>query len=259
MYTKYDAFGKTEKGNKESNQDSHYPETYPTSSDIFIIADGISAYPKAKLASMEAVKQTEHKLSGFVRNQRGMPEGWLEHAIKHANSEVYKKNCKREPDGRISAVLKLAATTLDVALIDRGSDNLYFGHVGDSRIYVFRDGQLKQLTTDHLMKGHISCEIGGSDKLAGYEIKRVPLAGCNWIFLATDGIYKMLSEKELSNHLSSNDSPRKVLERIVRNAASPVDVAAEHAKEYEITPEHAKIRLSGADNMTGILISRREV
>jgi protein phosphatase len=259
MYVKYDVFGKTEQGNKESNQDSYYPEEYPTSSDIFIIADGISAYPKAKMASELAVEHAVSDLSRFMRSQRGTPEEWLEHTIKRANAAVYKKNCKREPDGRISAVLKLAATTLDVVLIDKPADNLYFGHVGDSRIYIFKDNQLKQLTTDHLMKGHISCDIGSSEKLAGYEIKRVPLAGCKWILMATDGIYKMLSEKELSNHISSSDSPKKVLDRIIKNAASPKDVAEVHAKEYGITPEHAKIRLSGSDNMTGILIYRRGV
>ena len=38
-------------------------------------------------------------------------------------------------------------TTLTAALVH--GDEVSFGHVGDSRAYVFRDGQLKQITNDH--------------------------------------------------------------------------------------------------------------
>jgi serine/threonine protein phosphatase PrpC len=125
---------------------------------------------------------------------------------------------------------------------------LYVAHVGDSRCYRFRDGELQQLTQDHTVvarlvsDGAITPEqaathslrnvvmnaVGGGKRGVDPEVHKHALeAGDVWL-LCTDGLTKMLSDKEIAERLAGPGTP-------VEKGQSLVDEANRRGGEDNIT------------------------
>lgn len=106
---------------------------------VLVVADGMGGHALGELASQTAVKAfTEGLFTSLAKHKQPM-EQVLKDAVSHANDAVYQL-AQEEAKGR-------PGTTL-TALVLR-SDSFYIAHVGDSRAYLLRDGQLRQLTSDH--------------------------------------------------------------------------------------------------------------
>lgn|GEM_PF-1879835 len=106
---------------------------------VLIVADGMGGHALGELASQTAVKAFTERFFEALARQPAKMEQALHNALDHANNAVYQlaqEGAKGRP-----------GTTL-TALVLR-DDSFYIAHVGDSRAYLFRDGQLRQLTTDH--------------------------------------------------------------------------------------------------------------
>src|SRR5207253_10438011 len=93
--------------------------------------------------------------------------------IQEANRRVYQRAAK---DAATSGM----GTTLTVALVE--DDHVRFGHVGDSRAYLVRDGELIQLTEDHSLVG----ELVRSGKLAPEDAESHPQRSVITRALGTD-------------------------------------------------------------------------
>ncbi len=105
---------------------------------VAVVADGVSSSPGGEVASQMAV---EVLLRAFREEPATLPAGQrLHRAVQQANIEVY---------DRAIAVPELhgMATTLTALVVHRGL--LTAVHVGDSRLYLVRDGRALQLTKDH--------------------------------------------------------------------------------------------------------------
>ena len=107
-------------------------------------------------------------------------------------------------------------TTLSMGIIYE--NRLYIGHVGDSRIYLIRDNELIQLTTDHSLvnelivnkqitrqeafnhpqKNIITQALGTSDELK-VEIKEIGLFSGDILLFSTDGLHDMLCSDEIND------------------------------------------------------------
>src|SRR5205085_11439664 len=81
--------------------------------------------------------------------------------IQEANRRVYQRSAE---DAAVSGM----GTTMTVALVEDGS--VIFGHVGDSRAYLIRDGKLEQLTEDH----SLVAELVRSGQLSPEEAETHP-------------------------------------------------------------------------------------
>jgi protein phosphatase len=107
---------------------------------LFIVADGMGGHAAGEVASEMAVQTIERELHG-VRDleDRSTPQKVLQ-ALKTANRNIH--------DRTITEVDKQGmGTTASVLLV---ADRRYLiGQVGDSRVYLLRDGALHQLTKDH--------------------------------------------------------------------------------------------------------------
>jgi serine/threonine protein phosphatase PrpC len=115
---------------RQGNEDS-YLEQEP----LFAVADGMGGARAGEVASKVAVDKL-----GASGPFDGNPEEHLADATKEANREIYRM---AQGDSALAGM----GTTLTAALVT-GRD-VVIGHVGDSRVYRFRDGALERLTHDH--------------------------------------------------------------------------------------------------------------
>jgi PPM family protein phosphatase len=107
---------------------------------LFIVADGMGGHAAGEVASEMAVQIIELELSTIKDlEDRASAERVME-ALRKANRNIH--------DRTITEVDKQGmGTTASVLLV---ANNRYLiGQVGDSRVYLLRDGALKQLTKDH--------------------------------------------------------------------------------------------------------------
>jgi protein phosphatase len=115
---------------REANEDSLFSRA-----PVFAVADGMGGAQAGEVASRIAAAAFEPE-----RPEGAGPEPWLRDTAERANREIFEL---AQGDTSRSGM----GTTLTAALVD--GDEVAFGHVGDSRAYLFRDDELSQLTNDH--------------------------------------------------------------------------------------------------------------
>ncbi len=125
--------------------------------EFYVVADGMGGHASGQVASRVAVesirkymgdlrKRPGHELTYPTPETYGPPEKLLSNAIQWANERVFIESMKdRKLEG-------MGTTIVCVLGFDRW---VVLGHVGDSRIYRFRDGQVKQVTRDHSLFNHL--------------------------------------------------------------------------------------------------------
>jgi serine/threonine protein phosphatase PrpC len=159
------------------------------------VADGVSGNDGGSEASEYAVR-------GLLADYYATPDTWpvsqaLERVLKATNSWV-------QQQGSIRPELSGMATTL-TCLVLRGTF-YYFSHVGDTRLYLLRDGALTRLTTDHVWDRpemqHVLTRAVGLDSQLAIDHGMGPLHKNDVFLLASDGMWASLSEYELAFQLS---------------------------------------------------------
>src|SRR5579862_1647375 len=121
---------------RRGNEDSAFARA-----PLFVIADGMGGAQAGEVASQIAVEAFENDFP-----DQGTPEERLAVVTQTANRRIYEiSRAEHERAGM--------GTTLTAVYID-GSD-IAVAHVGDSRAYLFRDGELSLLTQDHTLVGEL--------------------------------------------------------------------------------------------------------
>jgi serine/threonine protein phosphatase PrpC len=154
----------TDTGKKRRRNEDDYVVEPP----LFAIADGMGGAQAGELASSLA--------AGAIREDEGTVgsgERRVTRLIQEANRRVYQRSSQ---DAAASGM----GTTLTVALV--GDGTVAFGHVGDSRAYLIRDGRLEQLTEDH----SLVAELVRSGKLSPEEAGTHPQRSVITRALGTD-------------------------------------------------------------------------
>lgn len=179
------------------------------------IADGVSASEGGKDASQIAVRQ-------FLDDYYSTPDSW---STKHAATKVlgalnlwlynqgqklYGGNCG-------------LATTFSAMVLKSQTAHLF--HVGDSRIYLLREGRLEALTQDHRV--HFGAERDylaralGIDARLDIDYHTRPLQAGDCFILTTDGVHDVLRMEGMEQILAAHpDDPQKQAEVLVDQAFS---------------------------------------
>jgi PPM family protein phosphatase len=217
---------------------------------LFVVADGMGGHAAGEVASKVAVDS----INEFVCLTGGDEEiTWpfgldenisydgnrLKTAIRHANRKVLEATKeKSEYEGM--------ATTVAAVLVDGDMANI--GHVGDSRIYLFSEGTLSLLTSDHswvneqIQSGVISPDqarshplrnvvtraLGGKTDLA-VDMQVRKMKPGEILLLCSDGLTTMVPDEEIEQVLKENEVDLKGA------ADALVDTANEHGGEDNIT------------------------
>ncbi len=204
------------------NQDAFYQ---PRPGENFaVIADGMGGHQAGDVASVMAVEE-------FTRWLRCAPrpdEETLRYAVSEANRAVYLKS-RLEPDKAGMG------TTLTAVWVDE--DSVLLIHVGDSRAYRLRDGELRQMSRDHsvvaelVKNGEITTEeakvhpqrhlitraIGTASRVEPDFGRFSRKPGDVWL-LCSDGLSGYLSDGELQGILCSRRKWQAKAEAMVQLA-----------------------------------------
>lgn len=119
---------------------------------LCIVIDGVGGYEGGEIAA-EIAKDT---MSSYIERYPSC-EGddcldLMKQALAEANNEIMTQRMNNSNAPRMSCVLT-------AALIDMNNNKLYMSHVGDTRLYMYNDGELRKLSHDHSLVGYQE-EIG---------------------------------------------------------------------------------------------------
>jgi serine/threonine protein phosphatase PrpC len=195
----------TDTGRKRRRNEDAYVCEPP----LFAIADGMGGAQAGEVASRlaaSALKESGAKTLGGERR--------ISDLIQEANRRVYDRS---STDPNTSGM----GTTITVALVENG--NVAFGHVGDSRAYLIRDGRMEQVTEDHslvneLMKsGKLSREEAeshpqrsvitralGTDPDVDVDTFTIEAKTGDVFLLCSDGLTDMVGEREILELVERN-------------------------------------------------------
>ena len=203
---------------------------------IAAIADGVSGNDGGREAS-------EYSVRGLLADYYATPDTWpvtqsLDRVLKATNSWIQQQSTIR-PE------LAGMATTL-TALVLRGCF-YHFAHVGDTRLYLLRNGVLQRLTTDHVWDRpemqHVLTRAIGLDTRLAIDHGMGEMKQGDVFLLASDGVWAALSEYELTRQLSElalgNADANGIAQSLVNGAlrAGSGDNASALALKVDALPE----------------------
>ena len=203
-----------------------------------VVADGMGGHSAGEIASNIAVHVLEETIRKVNNGALKMPDNFLPKldkierkllmAANLANAAIY-------TTAQASVVYKMMGTTLTGVTFD--GDNAVAVHVGDSRIYLYRDKKLVQVTTDHsLAMEHVRrglltkaeadkskiqnvlTRAMGIKKNVEFDLLKFPVKIGDIMVLCSDGLYKGLTEKQMQELLEKGQNTPlvKLCKQLVR-------------------------------------------
>ncbi|MCE3266086.1 MAG: protein serine/threonine phosphatase [Solirubrobacterales bacterium] len=235
---------------RHANEDSYFARA-----PVFAVADGMGGAQAGEVASRIAA-------GAFQRSadSQAPPESRLEQIALNANREIH------ELAQRDSSRAGMG-TTLTAAMVQGNEVSL--GHVGDSRAYVLRDGQLKRLTKDHSLveelrrQGRLTEEEAeehpqrsiitralGPEPEVNVDTMTFQAKAGDVFLLSSDGLTTMVSDEQIAAILAEAKTLRGAVNRLV-------DAANANGGRDNITAVAFRVAEVGAEPEEGAtLISR---
>ncbi len=205
---------------------------------IFLVADGIGGSPAGEEASALVVKSIENFLVNTLKwffqlkgseNENVLAE--FKDALRQADASIFTE-VEQHPE------LDGMGTTLTLAY-SLGA-NLFVANAGDSRCYLFRGGELVQLTHDHTLVqdlvrqglvplaqidrldrrlGHmVTNVIGGHTPGVRVEVHKATLEPGDVLLLATDGLTRFVPDAQIAATLQAEADPQIACQRLLGQA-----------------------------------------
>ena len=194
---------------------------------LFAVADGVGGTDLGEVASKKAM---EVLVEGFDKAQAGtMLISLLPRLIQHANAAVH--DCTLAPEYRGKSM----GTTL-VACAMR-HDQAIVSHVGDSRCYLVRNGQAKQVTQDHTWVAqqrklglisaedvaesesrHVLIRSLGPEMFVSPDTTTITLQVGDVLVLSTDGVHDEMNEKTIAGIVSQKKDIEEIARELVARA-----------------------------------------
>lgn len=207
----------------------------------FLVADGMGGHAAGEIASSMAAETVESFLEEEDRNSK--TEVLLQNAVQQANTRVYQAQMQKKEFRGMGSTLTVLALT---------ENRFHVAHVGDSRAYLYRNGELRQLTQDHSVvwplyengilskkdiakhpqKNLITRSIGTYPQVE-VDLQGDSASAGDIFLLCSDGLTDVVTDEDIGQNLSQNE-------------ARPQDMA-------DSLVDAAK-RAGGPDNITVIVV-----
>ncbi|ADL12945.1 Stp1/IreP family PP2C-type Ser/Thr phosphatase [Acetohalobium arabaticum] len=207
---------------REQNEDN-YLQTEQNGLKIFAVADGMGGHNAGEVASSIAIEMLRDHNFSFNR----VPGDLIE-VIEAINNQI-KNKAEQNPE------YQGMGTTLTAAVLSE--NQVYIGHVGDSRAYLLRNREFKQLTEDHslvnrLVKdGKITAEEAkdhpqsnvllqalGTESQVDIDLIELEAKTGDLFLLCSDGLNTMLSDREVKSILLEEKSLQQKADKLVQRA-----------------------------------------
>ncbi len=212
---------------REKNQDSFFvmPDV-----GIFLIADGVGGHRSGEIASRVAMMD-------FARYVKENPiaEDARQDELRKYFSRIFKDINRHIRELACDDSKRGMATTLVMLYIK--DNHAFVINVGDSRLYLIREGKISQITEDHsfvndlVKKGIISAEQARNHpdrnmitRAMGAEEEVQPdyyvfdIYSDDIILMCTDGLYGEVDDENICHIVLDSDSPRDACARLVKAA-----------------------------------------
>ncbi len=210
---------------RQNNEDSVYPETSGEShgKTTLVVADGMGGHVAGEVASRLAVNA--------AASNELLPSDRVA-----AGNRAIREQVARDPS------LEGMGTTMTLVSLDEDG-TATFAHVGDSRAYLLRRGDLRQLTEDHTVaaeyvaQGKISAEEAASHpqrhmltrtlgltRFVNIDEIEIPLEPSDRLLLCSDGLNEMVADDDIATVLSGPNVDDVAWELVEKaNGAGGVD------------------------------------
>lgn len=209
-------------------QRSHNEDNFVASDELGLygVADGMGGHAAGEVASQTALESLVEAVQGRIQEFRLLVEenpekhrkkivSLMEKAVQHSARSVYQLSQSK-------ASSRGMGTTLS-ALLTVGNKGV-IAHVGDSRVFLLRDGQIMQLTEDHSLvreqlrlgliteeeaerspyKNVITRAVGASESVEP-DIMVVDLQPEDRFLICSDGLHGYIDDEELGTHLADRN------------------------------------------------------
>jgi serine/threonine protein phosphatase PrpC len=203
-------------GDREDNQD-RAAIVVAEDAAVMLVFDGMGGHENGAQAAEVGLRIVQDE---FMAADLPLfdPQGFLYMAMAHAHDEVVNIGAELAVDFRPRA-------TCAVCLIQE--NGCWWGHIGDSRIYHMREGQLltrsrdhshvevliqegaitEEEAIDHPMRNFVECCIGGDAPVPDMSITRkMPLEPGDVLLACTDGLWSGTSDEEMADMATNPDS-----------------------------------------------------
>lgn len=203
---------------RKANEDS-----YHVSAPLFVVADGMGGAQAGEVASKIAADSFKQPLDESLA-----PEPRMANVVRAANLEIHRQSVS-DPN------LQGMGTTLTALLL--GDDEVTIAHVGDSRAYRLRGGELERLTRDHSLVGEMvrrgaiteaEAEVHPQRSIltralgpeAEVEVDTLSHSVRNGdiYLLCSDGLTGMVDEATIQELLASERPLREIADELIRRA-----------------------------------------
>lgn len=211
---KFTIFQSSRIGPRTTNQD-RLVYSYSKDAMLLIVADGMGGHANGEVAAEMAVQLITDAFQKAASPSLINPAKFLKDQIMHVHHMI-------DQYSQLNDLLESPRTTIVAAIVQFGM--LYCAHVGDSRLYHYRNGHLLFRTEDHSMvqsmfaKGLISKDEMATHPyrhkvhncLGGDELPVVDLADRQELFegdtilLCTDGVWSAMSDEQIKHTLNGN-------------------------------------------------------
>jgi len=213
---------------------------------MFAVADGRVATGLGSLASSRAVESMVESFEGAVEGVS--LASLMPRIVQDANTAVHDEGLNAQTRGKgLTTTIVACALRYDIAVVS---------HVGDSRCYQVRDGQVSLLTQDHTWvmdqtragamtaakaesseRRHDLTRSLGPELAVAPEIRVIPIRSGDLLILCTDGLYEAMYPEDIGRIGSEYREPTAIARELVRYA----------------------LQADGSDNVTAQVISIRAV
>lgn len=193
---------------REKNEDKYIMDLQQK---LFVICDGMGGHKGGKIASAMAAQVIERQ---YTSNDEQDRSAALNAAINAANQKIWQV-------GSDNPEYQEMGTTATAAVI--AGERLIVAHVGDSSLFLLRDGQIRKITTDHTLARQMVIDgLLGEDEVrtcaynhiltravgvqANIEIDNYTeiIQPGDQIILCSDGLTDMLADEEILEIMNEN-------------------------------------------------------
>ena len=210
---RFTIFQESRKGAREVNQD-RIAYTYSRETLLLVVADGMGGHLGGEIAAQIAVRL-------FIERFQQEAKPILRNPLKFMQETLLRAHAALASYASQFSMLETPRTTCVAAVVQ--GNHAYWAHVGDSRLYLLRQGKLIGATKDHSKVQYLvdqgiiapqdvpthpdrnkifSCLGGAAEPVIDLS-KRTPLADGDILILCSDGLWSVYPVREMSTMLTS--------------------------------------------------------
>ena len=252
-------YGITDTGKlRDNNEDTFIAEVGANKMIIGAVIDGVGGYSGGEIAA----KIAKDTLLESLMQESKDPVISLLKGIKLSNTKIYEERIHVKEHDKMACVLT-------VALADITNNTFYYAHVGDTRLYLFRDGRLIKVTQDHSVVGFLE-ETGRLseeeamrhpkrneiNKALGFEVHKSdeanfidsgssPFLPGDTLLLCSDGLTDMITHSSISSILSQEKNVEQKAKELIdaaNNAGGKDNITVVLIQNNKLPTEHIAIK-----------------